>query len=73
MPMVAPSMWRESNQPSLQENQGGSPRSTTLVLNTNKALTGDARSSSVRNWYAARSGLLGPPLAVFATALARST
>ena len=27
MPMVAPSMWRESNQPSLQENQGGSPDS----------------------------------------------
>ena len=26
MPMVAPSMWRESNQPSLQENQGGSLR-----------------------------------------------
>ena len=24
MPMVAPPMWRESNQPSLQENQRGS-------------------------------------------------
>lgn len=34
MPMVAPPTWRESNQPSLQETQGGSPRLFSAVLSS---------------------------------------
>jgi hypothetical protein len=34
MPMVAPPTWRESNQPSLQETQGGSPRPFSRVLSS---------------------------------------